>query len=78
MHACMHALRGFPLLQDVPGGVRIAAMAFDAKNKLWVAGPEGQLLVLSGAKWINYGFVACWKVRDLAFKAQPEPQAQDA
>lgn len=59
-------------VKDVPGSVRMTDLAFDERNRLWIIGPEGQLMLLSGSKWVNFGFVGCWKIKDLSFKV-PKP-----
>lgn len=48
-------------------------LAFDERNRLWTIGPEGQLMLLSGSKWVNFGFVGCWKLTDLTFKVHKQP-----
>ena len=70
-------------MQDVPGSLRLTDLAFDERNRLWIIGPEGQLMLLSGSKWVNFGFVGCWKVKDLTFKvlktaSPPSPAASKA
>ncbi|CDJ44049.1 hypothetical protein, conserved, partial [Eimeria tenella] len=73
-------------IKEIPGALRPVDFAFDTRNRLWVLGAEGNLLLLSGSKWINFGFVGCLKLKDISFKAaaaaaaaaQQSPKAAEA
>ncbi|OEH76442.1 hypothetical protein cyc_04829 [Cyclospora cayetanensis] len=63
-------------VKDIPGALRLTDLTFDERNRLWIIGPEGQLMVLSGSKWVNFGFVGCWKMKDLSFKVPKSANAK--
>jgi len=53
---------------ELPPSVQPVAIAFDNRNNLWCVGSQKELAQLSGTRWINFGYLATWKLNDISFR----------